>query len=125
MIILIIEFFGITWTEYQLLEVSKEFYSCFHHWSILDAKCFMVRCRRLYYGKVFGAFAPATLMEWANIYNDEWMNVSEQISLLEHDSHRHQGSREREVQIRDKQEDARKMSQVYDAWKSQRSEYTN
>lgn len=123
MFILIIEFFGITWTEYQLLEVSKEFYSCFHHWKILDAKCFMQRCRRLHYGKVYGQFTPATLMEWAQLYNDEWFSISEQIALAQHHSAKHQDDRLREVQVRDKAEEARKMTQIYDQWKKDRPEF--
>lgn len=117
MISLINEFFGVTWTDYQMIEVSKELYTNYYHWRIADAKNFVSRCRRLHYGKIYGTLTPAILMEWAGQYNDEWLSASEQISLAEHDRAKHQDDRLREVQIRDGMETARKMTQVYEQWK--------
>lgn len=84
------EYFGVIWSDIQLDEFSNEFYDNFKYWTIADAKLFSKRVKSLHYGKLFGALSPANLMEWANIYDDEWLEVSAIISQNKHKEFRHE-----------------------------------
>lgn len=96
-ILAINQFFGVTWVDYQLTEVAKEFYTKYWYWSQLDLKNFMHRCRSLYWGKSYGIYAPITLMQWAAHYDDEWVEASISETLNEHHRLKRDSDREHDV----------------------------
>ncbi len=100
LIITLNQYFGVTWSDFQITQTAEDFYSRFYYWHIGDYKKFMQKCKLLEYGKIYGQFVPVTLMEWAQFYDTEWMQVSEQISYNKHDQLVKQNEREREGQIR-------------------------
>lgn len=73
-------FFGVNWTDAQIKELTIDFYSQYHYWKSADMKMFLARCKNSFYGKVYGTFSPALLMEWAAIYDEEWTETSARIS---------------------------------------------
>jgi hypothetical protein len=83
-IITLAEYFGVKWSDLQVKEFSNEMYDCFKNWNVADLNLFCKRVKSLYYGKLFGTFAPAHLMEWANEYDNEWIEASETISISKH-----------------------------------------
>ncbi len=78
------EFFGTTWNDLQIREAAKQLYENYYFWTGADWKLFINRCASGYYGKVFGSFSPAVMMDYAAQYNSEWMELSAGTSL--HDS---------------------------------------
>lgn len=81
---LINSFFGSQWTDSQMNICAQLLYSQYHFWTGYDWELFSQKLMCGYFGKVFGAFSPAQLMEAAEKYNDEWMEVSENKSIHSH-----------------------------------------
>lgn len=79
------QFFGVTWNDVQIMESSKQLYENYYFWTEYDWKHFMSRVVSGYFGKMFGAFNPSMLMEYAAAHGEEWMNVSEGLSVHEMD----------------------------------------
>ncbi|HMU69748.1 MAG TPA: hypothetical protein PKC38_07060 [Chitinophagales bacterium] len=80
-LIWICEFFGVAWTDTQVKESSKQLYSNYYFWTPYDWKHFMSRVVSGYFGKMYGAFTPAMLMEYAASHGKEWFEHSEQITV--------------------------------------------
>ena len=81
---LINSFFGAQFTDTQMNICANLLYSQYHYWSNNDWELFSQRLMCGYFGKLYGAFNPAQLMEAAEKYNDEWMDVSENDSIHKH-----------------------------------------
>jgi len=92
--LLLTEYFGVTWSDSQIQIVSEDFYQSFFHWKIADIKKFTQNCRTLQFGKNYGAFSPAMLMQWAIEYNIQWLEVSEKLSESKHGEFKERGSNE-------------------------------
>ena len=81
------EYFGVTWSDGQVSESSKEFYSAFFYWTIADIKNFLKRCKRSVYGIPFGsAYSPAVFIKWATDYDKEWSEASQRIAEGSHNT---------------------------------------
>ena len=81
---LINSFFGSQFTDTQMNICAQLLYSQYHFWTGYDWELFSQRLMCGYFGKLYGAFNPAQLMEAAEKYNDEWMDVSENDSIHKH-----------------------------------------
>lgn len=79
------EFFGVSWSDLQIQESAKQLYENYYFWTEYDWRHFMNRVISGYYGKVYGAFAPAALMEFALSHNKEWMEVGEYLNEHQQD----------------------------------------
>lgn len=79
------EFFGVSWNDIQVKESSKQLYENYFFWTEYDWKHFMSRVVSGYFGKMFGSFSPAMLMEYAGVHSEEWMKVSENFTKHELD----------------------------------------
>lgn len=64
------QFFGITWHDQQLTEVSKMFYAQYWYWHLLDLKVFSQRIVSAQYTSNKN-YSPAILMEFALKYDTE------------------------------------------------------
>lgn len=93
MIVLLTEYFGTSWSDPQVKEMSNEMFDNFKHWTAADLTLFSKRCKGLFYGKIYGTFAPAVLMDWCNAYDDEWIEVSEIRSMNKHKEMKHEDTR--------------------------------
>jgi len=97
MILMIFLYFGASINDYQLREVANEFYGKYFYWQLADFKLFVKRCRQLYYGEVYPTITISKLMEWANKYDDEWLNTSVDIHEQKHGALTYDPDREREL----------------------------
>lgn len=97
-VLMINQYYGVTWSDYQLTEFAKEFYAKYYYWHQLDLVKFMSMCRNREFEKLLSVnqFSPFILMTWAATYDNEWISVSEQNSYLAHDAHKHDSQREHE-----------------------------
>lgn len=86
MIVLLNQYYGITWSDFQLKEVSKEFYSKYFYWHQLDLKKFFSMCKAMEFEKLLSVnqFSPMMFLSWAAAYDQKWMGVSEEMSLGNH-----------------------------------------
>lgn len=93
------KFYGMSWDNYQLDETAKEFYSQYFYWSQIDLKAFMGMCKRMEFERLLSVnqFSPMMLMSWAAIYDEKWIQVSEEIRDQEHDKHSYDAARETEI----------------------------
>lgn len=105
-------FFGTIWTDYQLVEASKELYSMSYFWSINDLRAFVGRCRRLEYGQIYGQFSPQTLMQWAAKYNEEWFALSSDLSLSDHERQKYQAAKQADQIVHDRSKEAIELSRL-------------
>lgn len=103
MIILLNKYYAITWTEFQLTETSREFYSQYFYWSQLDLKNFIGMCKRMEFEKLLSVnqFSPMMFMSWAAIYDSRWVHVSEELAHLEKDRTNYDPARETEIYNRE------------------------
>lgn len=103
MLILLNQYFGITWSEYQLTETSKEFYGKFYYWHQLDLKMFFKMCRSMEFGKLLSVnqFTPPIFLGWAEVYDSRWIKLSEEMRLAEHDKYTHDADRSHQVYMRE------------------------
>ncbi len=79
----LVEFTGTNWTDFQIIEASKQLYENYYFWTQFDWKHFISRVISGYYGKIYGALSPAILMEFAALHSEEWMQCSE--GLMAHE----------------------------------------
>lgn len=73
--------FGQAWNDYQISTAASDFYSRFYYWRMADLKRFILGCRVMEYGQLYGHFQPQHIMEWAQQYDQSWTAASEQISI--------------------------------------------
>lgn len=119
-IVSINQFLGITWSDYQMIETAKEFYSRYFYWHQLDLKKFMSMCRNMEFEKLLSVnqFSPIMFLEWSARYDSMWVNVSEELMGHDHDRHKYDADREseiykREVRLRiDKEQDQDRMERM-------------
>lgn len=88
MILMINQFLGVAWSDYQLEEAAKTFYAKHYYWHQLDMKSFINKCRAMEYDKLLSVnqWSPFMLMNWAAQYDAEWLQVSIEQSLQAHDA---------------------------------------
>lgn len=93
------QFLGIAWNDFQMVEVAKEFYSRYFYWHQLDLKKFFQMCKHMEFERLLSVnqFSPMMLMSWAAIYDEKWIQVSEEIRDQEHDKHSYDAARETEI----------------------------
>ena len=77
-------FFGSQFTDIQISISGKLLYSQYYYWSNNDWEHFSQRLMCGEYGKLFGAFSPAQLMEAAQKHDEQWMEVSMDKSIHAH-----------------------------------------
>ena len=68
----IAEYHGAEWSEFTTRDLAKTLY---HEFYSLGVEGWIHFCKRLkagYFGKVYGKFAPAMLVDYVNIYYSEW-----------------------------------------------------
>jgi hypothetical protein len=103
------QFFGVHFSDYQLLEISKILYQKFWYWRLLDWKNFKEKVCGLSYGKehgkIFGFVNSGHIMEWANAYDAEWTGSAESETFSNHDKFKKAGEGQELV---DHEEDRKK-----------------
>ena len=99
MVFSLLQFFGTTWNDFQVEECTKAIYREYYYWHLADLKKFMTLCYGGKYGKVYGFFNPALLMEWAALYDAMWLSASEEISINKANEYRQR--REEEQSLKD------------------------
>lgn len=72
------QYIGISWSDFQVTEVAKEFYSKYFYFTQLDLMNFFRKCRNMEFEKILSAnqFTPLIFMQWAAQYDYEWLNES-------------------------------------------------
>lgn len=65
------DFYDIRWTDEQYDDCVEIMHSEYHWMSMAELKHFMTRAKSGSYGKIFGKFSPATLMDWLREYAEE------------------------------------------------------
>lgn len=113
MIILLNQYIGTTWSDPQIMEVSKEFYSKYFYWTQADLKNFIRKCKAMEFEKILSAtqFSPLIFMNWAAQYDQDWMNVSVEQSLLIHEQMTYDAKRETEIYNHERAQSERKKDQ--------------
>ena len=94
-IIDIAEFFGGKFSDVQLAEMSKILYNKFYYWRLLDWANFKNNVCGLSYGKVYGQISAGQVIEFANIYDTNWLASAESESGHEHDRIKKETEKER------------------------------
>lgn len=82
-------FFGEAWTPQQLQMLAKEIFAQGHFFKVSELKHFTAQCRAQKFGKMYGKFNPAILMEWLDEYIKTRFEIIEEQRHLEHDSATH------------------------------------
>jgi hypothetical protein len=80
------DFFGTTFTDQQLIDMSVLLYAKFWYWRLLDWKNFRDKVCGLEFGKLYGQMSPGQFMDWANYYDAGWTASAESASFSQHDS---------------------------------------
>jgi len=78
-------FFGEAWTPQQLQMLAKEIFAQGHFFKVSELKHFTAQCRAQKFGKMYGKFNPAILMEWFGEYLQTRFEIVEEQRHLEHD----------------------------------------
>jgi hypothetical protein len=114
LIIMLNEFFGVTWSNGQIEQLSKELYSEYYYWTIADWKLFCKKAHKCEFdekGKIFGSWSPHLMMAWAEKYDSDWTEVSSDIAI-----HNHELEKKREERSAD-------LTKKH--WRSSRNRITN
>jgi hypothetical protein len=69
------EFLGLEWSKSQFQQVASLMFSAYHYWTLAELKHFLLKTKLGDFGKVYGKFSPAMLMEYAGTYNDELLEA--------------------------------------------------
>jgi hypothetical protein len=69
----ILDFIGVEWDKKQTIECSELAYQEYHWFNIGELKQFSQRVKTGYFGKIYGKFAPAHLMEYFGTYANEML----------------------------------------------------
>ena len=67
----LVDFFGDPWSDSQIAEAAEIMYSECHWFCFPELKHFTRRAKAMKFGKIFGKFTPAVLMEWACEYSTQ------------------------------------------------------
>jgi len=67
----VIEYFGASWSEYQLREAAEMLFGEYHYWTVQELKLFSVRIKTGKFGKMYGKISPAEIMNYAIEFNSE------------------------------------------------------
>lgn len=83
------QFYAATWNDLQIKECANILYEKYYYWLISDWYLFRNRCMSGRYNnnrntKIYGTFSPSVLIQWAEIYDSEWISYSAEISINEH-----------------------------------------
>lgn len=100
MIVLLNEYFGISWSTYQVMETAKEFYSNYFYWHQLDLKNFFRMCKQMQLAPKLlsvNQFSPIIFAEWAREYDAMWVKTSEEIASLKSDATNYDPDRETKI----------------------------
>ena len=65
----LVDFFGDPWTDSQLASAAEIMYSECHWFCLPELKHFTRRAKAMKFGRMYGKFTPAVLMEWAGEYS--------------------------------------------------------
>ena len=65
----LVDFFGDPWTDSQVAAAAEIMYSECHWFCLPELKHFTRRAKAMKFGKIYGKFTPAVLMEWACAYS--------------------------------------------------------
>lgn len=88
MIVLMNEYFGVNFSDGQVQEIAQDFYSEYFYWSLADWKLFAKKCKAQKYidpaKGMMGFFRPELLMQWAAMFNEEWIAASLKINDSAH-----------------------------------------
>ena len=68
-IVNLVDFFGDPWTDAQIASATEVFYSECHWFCFGELKHFTRKAKASYFGKIFGKFTPAVLMDWMTTYS--------------------------------------------------------
>lgn len=80
-ILSIINFFGVSWTAENIKECALMLYDDYYWFTLAELKHFMLMCKSLKYGKIYGQMNPATLIDWMGQYSEESLKIREQNAL--------------------------------------------
>jgi len=70
----LVDFFGDPWTDSQLAGTAEIMYSECHWFCLPELKHFTRRAKAMKFGRMYGRFTPAVLMEWASEYSAQaWL----------------------------------------------------
>lgn len=84
----VLNFFGEDWSAELIYDTAESIYADYYYLTFADWKLIKQRLKSSYYGKVYGKFTPAVLMDWISQYAGEWTQCSIDISLSGHDAHK-------------------------------------
>jgi hypothetical protein len=73
----LVDFFGDSWTDSQLASAAEIMYSECHWFCFPELKHFVRKAKAMKFGKIYGKFTPAVLMEWAYVYNAQALEERE------------------------------------------------
>ena len=71
-VLAVAEYHGAEWSEFTTRDLAKTLY---HEYYAIGVEGWVHFCKRLksgYFGKVYGKFTPAILVDYVNIYYSEW-----------------------------------------------------
>lgn len=94
------QFFGVTWHDNQIREVSRQFYSQYWYWHLLDLKVFSSRIVSAQYTSNKN-YAPAILMEFALQYDHERTQKIVDDNDVTHGNFKHDAERSYELTVND------------------------
>ena len=84
----VLVFFGEDWKSDLIYDTAEAIYADYYYLTFADWKLLAQRIKSSYYGKVYGKFTPAVLMDWIGHYANEWTQCSIDISLSGNDAHK-------------------------------------
>jgi len=74
-------FMGEKWSDDQMTDVAKMLYENYFYIRSADWVYFAKKAKSLHFGKVYGKFTPAMLMDWADRFSVEWTQESINLSI--------------------------------------------
>jgi hypothetical protein len=74
-------YFGEAWSDAQLMDSVKILYENYYYLRSADWVYFAKKAKSLHFGKVYGKFSPAVLMEWAEKFAYDWTQESINLTI--------------------------------------------
>ena len=74
-------YFGEAWSDAQLMDSVKILYENYYYLRSADWVYFAKKAKSLHFGKVYGKFSPAVLMEWAEKFAHDWTEESINLTI--------------------------------------------
>lgn len=75
LIIEILDFLGVEWSENQIQDCGELAYPEYYWFTIAELKQFSQRVKMGYFGKIYGKFSPSTLMEYFKDYAGDMLGA--------------------------------------------------